>query len=511
MLALCFNPEGPGADRKNFTCPVCWDVLRNPVVLGCAHRFCWSCITQALETSDCCPVCRKRQLLEDGDLEVDVWLAEFVEHHVPSATTPAEAATSTQATVSPQPWWEPAAKKRVTVSLPTKSKKALMICVSGFRMDVLSFGSLTNIQSSITTGKYSLATKVGLPCSGSCWATTLTGFREQRHGISGDKFCKKQMRTPTFLRALKLKGLTTAAVSAWRPFNTLVEGDADLCINYPCDDKVTANACQLLADPSCPDAIVVHLLAPDTVGKEVGFSPTCKQYVEALEQTDARIGKLLSQVRQRQDEDWMVIITTDYSRVPKVVATGSEPGNTFLVLVNQAIEPGEISPGPRNIDIAATLMRFFELYRECGRLDGRPIALNAEEEAADALQREVLEAKAAAAHDAHGPLKPAHGAPAPTLSHLETVVIEMENLRMHVNCLSGLLNIPRVQHPYQQFSTSEEFLHELMGKITASAHRIIERWGASSTRCMSPAAWVPWAARPPTPGPRRTPSPWSPP
>lgn len=38
----------------------------------------------------------------------------------------------------------------------------------------------------------------------------------------------------------------------------------------------------------------------------------------------------------------MVIITTDYSRVPKVVATGSEPGNTFLVLVNQAIEPGEV-------------------------------------------------------------------------------------------------------------------------------------------------------------------------
>lgn len=53
-------------------------------------------------------------------------------------------------------------------------------------------------------------------------------------------------------------------------------------------------------------------------------------------------GPLASQVRQRQDEDWMVIITTDYSRVPKVVATGSEPGNTFLVLVNQAIEPGEV-------------------------------------------------------------------------------------------------------------------------------------------------------------------------
>eukprot|EP00668_Euglena_longa_P005071 GGOE01005950.1.p1 GENE.GGOE01005950.1~~GGOE01005950.1.p1 ORF type:complete len:1120 (-),score=225.69 GGOE01005950.1:754-3888(-) len=481
MLALCFSPEGPAADRKNFTCPVCWDVLRNPVVLGCAHRFCWSCITQALESSDCCPVCRKRQLLEDGDLEVDVWLAEFVEQHLPPGMALGENSSTTQST----DFDAASVKKKVTVSLPTKSKKALVICISGLRMDVMSFGDLSNIQNSMKVGKYSLAAKVGLPCSGACWATTLTGFREQRHGIAGDKFCKKQMRTPTILRALKLKGLSTAAVSSWRPFNTLVEGDADLSMNYGCDDKVTGAVRQLLADANCPDAIFMHLVAPEIVGKEFGFSPTCKQYMEALEHTDGRIGKLLGQLKQRQEEDWMVVITSDYARVPKVVASSSEPGSSFMVFVNQAVEPGEIIPGPRNIDIAPTLMRFFEQDRECSRLDGRPIPMNAGEEAAYAGQRDDRATKSQTDSSISALCTPTGSTKAlstanPTLSHLETVMVEMENLRMHVNCLNGLLNIPMVHESYQvetALSPPEEFLQELMGKITANAHRIIERVG----------------------------------
>lgn len=164
---------------------------------GLCAGFCWSCITQALESSDCCPVCRKRQLLEDGDLEVDVWLAEFVEQHLP----PGMALGENSSTAQSADLDAVSAKKKVTVSLsgkhssynqlpelwdiwswncwflifaffavlipsgefifycsvdgfptaafpfpPTKSKKALVICVSGFRMDVMSFGDLGNIQ-----------------------------------------------------------------------------------------------------------------------------------------------------------------------------------------------------------------------------------------------------------------------------------------------------------------------------------------------------------------------------
>ena len=91
------------------------------------------------------------------------------------------------------------------------------------------------------------------------------------------------MRTPTILRALKLKGLGTAAVSSWRPFNTLVEGDADLSMSYACDDKVTAAACQLLADVSCPgDASVGERGRRGTGAHGQGFSQSVKPFLLGL-------------------------------------------------------------------------------------------------------------------------------------------------------------------------------------------------------------------------------------
>ena len=87
MLALCFTPNaGSSLETGDWTCPVCLDILANPVVLDCSHRFCWGCITKAIEKNPCCPVCRKHQSSTVGaqGLQVDVSLSKFLAHHIPS-------------------------------------------------------------------------------------------------------------------------------------------------------------------------------------------------------------------------------------------------------------------------------------------------------------------------------------------------------------------------------------------------------------------------------------------
>jgi len=107
----------PAASKQlleEYTCPVCLDTLHNPVVLTCAHRFCWGCLvahcTTHRDSSLCadpkddlaavtsyrvleklatepespaffpCPVCRKPQLLDIDTLQVDSYLEQFIEN-----------------------------------------------------------------------------------------------------------------------------------------------------------------------------------------------------------------------------------------------------------------------------------------------------------------------------------------------------------------------------------------------------------------------------------------------
>ncbi|KAL6760448.1 hypothetical protein V8C86DRAFT_1786156 [Haematococcus lacustris] len=113
-----------GQHAEEYQCPVCLDTLHNPVVLTCAHRFCWGCLVAhctahrditlpigkkdtsgasgesrsqyagRLMLSTCratqtkkhhcrlefypCPVCRKPQILDIDTLQVDTYLEQFI-------------------------------------------------------------------------------------------------------------------------------------------------------------------------------------------------------------------------------------------------------------------------------------------------------------------------------------------------------------------------------------------------------------------------------------------------
>lgn len=76
--------------KEDFLCPVCLDVLNNPVVLSCAHRFCWACLAGAsmfTSHNSSCPVCRKQQSLDPRDYTVDSLLMSFIRDKVSTTIT----------------------------------------------------------------------------------------------------------------------------------------------------------------------------------------------------------------------------------------------------------------------------------------------------------------------------------------------------------------------------------------------------------------------------------------
>ncbi|XP_055011998.1 E3 ubiquitin/ISG15 ligase TRIM25-like [Boleophthalmus pectinirostris] len=77
--------EGAMADkvlrRETLTCPICLDLLKNPVAVPCGHSFCKSCIQKCWPEErerHCCPQCRKRYRTRPV-LKKNIMLADLVE------------------------------------------------------------------------------------------------------------------------------------------------------------------------------------------------------------------------------------------------------------------------------------------------------------------------------------------------------------------------------------------------------------------------------------------------
>lgn len=70
--------SGAAPDRDEFTCALCLGVLSNPVVLSCAHRYCWQCLARAAQFGEACPTCRKEVALDPRHYSVDRTLQAFL-------------------------------------------------------------------------------------------------------------------------------------------------------------------------------------------------------------------------------------------------------------------------------------------------------------------------------------------------------------------------------------------------------------------------------------------------
>eukprot|EP00906_Rhabdomonas_costata_P019162 RCo027933 len=405
MLALCY--VSPAAvERSDWTCPVCLDILCNPVILDCSHRFCWVCITKSLETSDCCPVCRKRLVLDEDDVHVDEPLEKFLTQHCPTTfdESPAADPPTSPATMGPhkssagipflrsgaelgKPFvalLKPAAPcspsknlveddledlelfsrdKSAVVKLAQSTsgcgsgggvggarRKALVIGIDSMPTNALLLGPTDQIRRVLLSGRYSLA-KAGVPGVLPTWACMLTGLREGRHGIadgrpilpSGDPG-----KVATFLRTLMAKGFPTAALATSGALNGLVEGEVDLLLPVAAsiedtDSEVLDFLVKLLKEGDCPDATFVYLDGPRRAG---GFHHRSRRYIQAARQVNTRVSEFLSGITQRKGEEWLVILTSSDGGPVRPSPAAPEQGSnlTFLGVWHSGVRPSEIFP-----------------------------------------------------------------------------------------------------------------------------------------------------------------------
>ncbi|NP_001137520.1 tripartite motif containing 35-34 [Danio rerio] len=68
--------------KDDYTCPVCQDIFKTPVILSCGHSFCQECLQQCWrsENTQECPVCRTRSSIADPP--VNLALQNLCESHL---------------------------------------------------------------------------------------------------------------------------------------------------------------------------------------------------------------------------------------------------------------------------------------------------------------------------------------------------------------------------------------------------------------------------------------------
>jgi len=111
---------------------------------------------------------------------------------------------------------------------------------------------------------------------------------------------------------------------------------------------------------SNPDVMFTYFGDVDAVGHEEGFHPTIGPYVKEVEQVDGQVGRVLDALRNRptyEQEDWLIVCTTDHGGTKHGHFKSSDPDNhTVFYIVNGKNVDSSIVPGKLGlVDIVPTV------------------------------------------------------------------------------------------------------------------------------------------------------------
>ncbi len=129
------------------------------------------------------------------------------------------------------------------------------------------------------------------------------------------------------------------------------------------DERVTTEAADYIAAKG-PDLSWVYLQHTDDAGHANGDSDA---FFTAVQQADARVGRIWAAVKQRQalGENWMIVVTTDHgrdARTGKGHGGQSERERTTWIVTNQSgLEAHFTSGTPAIVDIVPSILQHLRI------------------------------------------------------------------------------------------------------------------------------------------------------
>lgn len=265
-----------------------------------------------------------------------------------------------------------------------QENKVLIIGIDGSRPDAILTANTPIIDSLWKNGAYSFNTKTDeISLSGVCWTGMLTGVWHNKHNVISNRYDNPNIiEFPHFFNRVKQfnSELKTYSITHWSPLHKILQnGDADFKINFESDTDVTNKTIETIQTKDI-DAIFVHLDDVDHAGHAFGYHPENEKYISAIENSDKRVGKIVSSLKKRinyENENWLIIISTDHG------GSGTSHGQDipehttiFYIVSGNDVAKGKIESQVNVVDIAATAMQHLGVeIKDEWSLDGKPVGL----------------------------------------------------------------------------------------------------------------------------------------
>ncbi len=261
--------------------------------------------------------------------------------------------------------------------LLASSKKVLLIGIDGCRPDVLKIAKTPNIDQLINKGIFfdnTLSSVNNQPTrSGPGWTSLLTGVWYDKHTVKDNLFKNvDNSKIVTFDELLTKSSLNikTSVLTMWNPIITKIF-DKELFFTShiePYDGSIAIESKKHIINTES-DIIFVHIDNADLAGHLYGYSINGKRYINAIEEVDTYVGELKKATELRKnynDEEWLIIISSDHGGRKKFLLGGTHGGQTEeeriipIILYARNISKKSDVDQTYIVDIVPTILSFYD-------------------------------------------------------------------------------------------------------------------------------------------------------